>query len=115
MIAHETIAIQPTEDPRFEQITVTCSECPYAWHYVREVGEVEPANGYIFRHRYQHEPDRALDVVVDWTPHAQCSVCADNGNIEWGERRKTIRCQNCGTTWKLDGTDGRRRESADDD
>lgn len=56
-------------------------------------------------HQEQHRPGRALDIEVDWAPHARCSVCSDGiGTIEQDD--DGLACRECGTTWDLEGTMG---------
>ena len=60
---------------------------------------------WISDHLAQHGPGRALDIEVDWEPSARCSVCADGiGDIE--QEDEGLVCQECGTSWNLDGTGG---------
>lgn len=60
-------------------------------------------------HQEQHKPGRALDIAVDWEVSALCSVCEDGvGDIV--REDEGVTCRECGTSWDLDGTDGRRDE-----
>lgn len=61
------------------------------------------------KHEAQHGPGRALDIIVDWEVSALCSVCEDGiGDVQLEDDGVT--CQDCGTYWSIDGTDGHRQE-----
>ena len=60
-------------------------------------------------HLRQHDPDRAVDIEVDWEPVAYCSVCG-NGLGDIHQEDDGLRCRDCGTTWDINGRNGERGE-----
>ena len=61
-------------------------------------------------HARQYEPGRAPDITVDWEISACCSVCPDRlGDVKVNDS-DTVRCDDCGTVWAMDGTLGERDE-----
>lgn len=91
-------------------IIAECSACGYKsftgiW---TDVFNRLNRRSWISDHLAQHEPGRALDIEVDWVPRGRCSVCADGGDIE--QEDEGLVCQECGTSWNLDGTGGTRDE-----
>lgn len=67
------------------------------------------ADQYLAEHEAQHGPGRALDISVDWEVSALCSVCEDGiGDVQLED--DGVNCQDCGTYWSIDGTNGHRDE-----
>lgn len=101
-------------DNGYTSVTLKCSDCDWtAWSSMRTDRLGDPAYGRQDAHTRQHEPGRALDIEVDWTPSGLCPVCPDGiGDIGWGDD-DDVRCKDCGTTWNRDGTNGQRAETED--
>lgn len=65
-------------------------------------------------HTEQFEPGRAPDITVDWTISASCSVCPDGiGDVVTNDSESVI-CNDCNTTWHIDGTSGELAEQEED-
>lgn len=90
-------------------LKVSCNMCPYVTFTARKAGAILSANEILKEHLEQHAPGRALDIAVDWEPSARCSVCESGGDIVMNDV-ETLICNECDTTWTLDGTDGERSE-----
>lgn len=91
----------------FASVTAECSDCDY-----KEWTGGNPRRDWshmIDHHLAQHEPGRALDIDVDWEPSASCSVCTHGGDVQ--QDGDGLVCQDCGTTWNIDGTFGYRTEA----
>lgn len=86
-----------------------CGICDYAVFGVRHEGESVTAAVLLKDHLAQHAPGRAVDIAVDWEPSAMCSVCEDGiGDVQQEDGGLT--CQDCGTTWDIDGESGERND-----
>lgn len=99
-----TLEQKPSEgDPAGFSIIDRCDECPYTaytWSRVKLKGSI------IKEHLAQHEPGRAVDIEVNWEPSAFCSVCEDGiGDIKTNDS-ESLRCDDCDTTWDIDGRNG---------
>lgn len=46
------------------------------------------------------------DLEVDWSPNAMCTVCNDTEGVSVID--DFLACENCSSTWNLDGTGGER-------
>lgn len=95
--AHDGTTLVPVE--------IRCSECTYIIFTAVPARLVETAGELIDYHLEQHEPGRALDIEIEWILSASCSVCDDGGDIEQ-DSTETVICNDCNTTWTIDGTDG---------
>lgn len=92
---------------RFISVTVKCSECDYATY---TGGDPDRDWSHLIDgHLAQHEPDRALDIEVDWEPSASCSVCEDGGDVVYED--DGLMCRDCRTHWDIDGKSGYRAET----
>jgi hypothetical protein len=64
-------------------------------------------------HRYhasQYDEGRAPDITVDWEISACCSVCEDGIGKVVHNDSETVTCEECGTTWFMDGTGGELKD-----
>ncbi len=105
--------VTTTESPiggrSWTNVKAECSECGHMEFTGIWTEKFDRRRSWIAGHLAQHEPGRALDIAVDWEPLANCSVCADGiGDIE--QEDEGLVCQECGTSWNLDGTGGTRDE-----
>lgn len=92
---------------RFASITRACSDCDFkTW----TGGNPDRDWSHLIDdHLRQHEPGRALDIDVDWTPSARCSVCEDGiGTVVQDD--DGLACRECGTRWDIEGKYGERDE-----
>lgn len=86
-------------------VRAECSACGYMEFTSIRTEEFDRDRSWIAGHLAQHEPGRALDIEVDWKLVAYCSICDDGiGDIE--QEDEGLVCQQCGTSWNLDGTGG---------
>lgn len=92
----------------FTSVVARCSDCEHVAFTGGRAGL--DWSGILDGHLRQHEPGRAVDIEVDWEPSACCSVCPDGiGAIKQNDGESLV-CDDCGTTWSLDGTCGERVE-----
>lgn len=90
---------------RYAGVKASCSACGYTTY---TGGDPDRDWSHILdSHLAQHQPGRALDIEVDWTPSALCSVCEDGIGDIHAEDDGLI-CRECGTQWDIDGTGGER-------
>lgn len=110
--AHEIITVQRSADsPARVAITSECSACGTTAFTGGPAHIADKPRGWMQDHIDQHAPGRAVNLEVQWTLSADCTVCEDGGDII-DEDDETLRCQRCNTTWAFDGTFG---ELADED
>lgn len=102
---------------RYWSVKGACKECgnkvftaiPYSEKFAPSVKAVRERMEHSFRdHQEQHKPGRALDIEVEYELVARCSVCKDGGNIYVED--DVLLCDQCGTSWDMDGTMGKRNE-----
>ena len=105
-MAEAIIEITHQEESR-AWVSVKAS-CPLCAHAAYTGGRPDRDWSHILdSHLAQHQPGRALDIEVDWTPSAVCSVCEDGiGDIHAEDEGLT--CRDCGTRWDINGTGGER-------
>lgn len=90
----------------YVSVTARCSECRYTSFTGARVDIAAAREYWIKDHIEQHGPGRAVDIEVDWEISAYCSVCDDGiGDIEVVDS-EIVECQECGTSWSMDGTGG---------
>lgn len=58
-------------------------------------------------HTDTFNPGRAQDITVEWDILADCSVCEDGGSVRVNDSDGVV-CNECGTTWTMDGKQGTR-------
>jgi hypothetical protein len=61
-------------------------------------------------HADQYAPGRAPDITVDWEISACCSVCEDGVGKVVTNDSETVTCEECDTTWCIDGTAGELKD-----
>lgn len=86
-VASATITIGETRYSEhlgfFASITGQCSDCDYTtW---TSGNPDRDWSHLIDGHLSQHDPDRALDIEVDWGPSARCSVCDDGDATQFAD------------------------------
>lgn len=95
------------DEREWMSLKVECGMCSHATFTSRLRKFMSSASDILAAHLSQHEPGRALDIEVDWEPRATCSVCESGGDIVMNDV-ETLICNECDTTWSLEGTDGER-------
>lgn len=106
---------QPALTEDGHNLRCTAPDCGYALHvYHHPSGNTPPeywAGLFHSYHSRQYDPGNAPDIAVDWEISASCSVCPDGiGDVKTNDS-ETVRCEECGTTWHIDGTGGERAEA----
>lgn len=110
--------------PRLTESTVECSApgCSHVWYVgsdaVERAKERTPRDPVAFftsiwgNHSRQFEPGGAPDITVEWELVAHCSVCPDKvGDVVTNDSESVV-CNECGTTWGMDGESGETDEYA---
>lgn len=100
-----TTAISDPDQNGWVSIRVACALCGHTtWTGHKKSLAPQVAASIKRTHLAQHAPGRALDIVVDWEPSADCSVCENGGNIT--QTGDGLECGDCGTTWDINGEYG---------
>lgn len=110
--------------PRLTESAVECSApgCSHIWYVgsdaVERAKERTPRDPVAFftsiwgNHSRQFEPGGAPDITVEWEIVAHCSVCPDKvGDVVTNDSESVV-CNECGTTWGMDGESGETDEYA---
>lgn len=94
---------------------IGCSGCGYyamtgKLAHLSEEDIAKFVQNHFREHADQYLPGRAPDITVEYELVASCSVCEDGtGNVVQDDS-ESVRCDDCGTTWFIDGTQGEREE-----
>lgn len=99
------------EDNEWTSLRVSCGQCPFVTYTSRLRDFMPSASEILADHLAQHAPGRAVDIEVSWEPSAMCSVCSDGiGLVKIDNDGEGLECEECGTTWDIEGTGGERSE-----
>ncbi|OAV62827.1 hypothetical protein [Enteractinococcus helveticum] len=109
--AHEIVTVKRSGgDNDMVSVTAQCSACRHIAFTAIPSSYADRRISFIQEHIDQHAPGRAIDIEVIWEVNADCTVCENGGDITDVDV-ETLQCQQCNTTWSMDGTFGELDDS----
>jgi hypothetical protein len=117
MTAPTVEAATNLHQPSITERAITCAapDCGYAMHrHPNPDGtSMDEFLLTLFQrhHSGQYDTGRAPDITVDWEISACCSVCEDGVGTVVTNDSETVTCEECGTTWSIDGTAGELKDA----
>jgi N-acetyl-anhydromuramyl-L-alanine amidase AmpD len=109
--AHEIVTVKCSDtDNDMFSVTARCSACSHIAFTAIPSPYADRRISFIQEHIDQHAPGRAIDIDAIWEVSAHCTVCENGGDITDVDG-ETLQCQQCNTTWSMDGTFGELDDS----